>query len=68
MPENCTRIIDELIEERHKKGLTQKDLAKATNLTQSVIARFESKKNTPQLDTLVKIASALGLSLTLTSE
>lgn len=68
MPESCTLIIDKLIEERHKKGLTQKELAQATNLTQSVIARFESKKNTPQLDTLLKIATALGLSLTLISE
>lgn len=68
MPESCTALIDKLIEERHRKGLTQKDLAQATSLTQSVIARFESKKNTPQLDTILKIASALGLSLTLISE
>jgi hypothetical protein len=40
--------------------MTQKELAKASNLTQSVIARLESKKNTPQLDTLLKVASALG--------
>lgn len=44
MPESCNIIIDKLIDERHNKGLTQKDLAKATNLTQSVIARLERKK------------------------
>ena len=63
MPENCTIIIDRLIEERHKKGMTQKELAKAANLTQSVIARLESKKATPQLDTLLKVAAALDCSL-----
>ncbi len=59
MPENCSVIIDSLIEQRHNKGMTQKELAEASRLTQSVIARLESKKATPQLDTLLKVASAL---------
>lgn len=63
MSENCLNIIDELIEQRHNKGMTQKELAAATSLTQSVIARFESKKVTPQLDTLIKVADALGCEL-----
>ena len=60
MSENCSIIIDTLIEQRHIKGMTQKELAEAACLTQSVIARLESKKATPQLDTLLKVASALG--------
>ena len=63
MSENCTAIIDRLIEERHNRGLTQKELAAAACLTQSVIARLERKKAVPQLDTLLKVASALGGSL-----
>ena len=63
MPENCAVIIDRLIEARHNKGMTQKDLAKAACLTQSVVARMESKKATPQLDTLLKVASALDCDL-----
>lgn len=59
MTENCSIIIDSLIKQRHRKGMTQKELAKASSLTQSVIARLESKKATPQLDTLLKVASAL---------
>lgn len=43
--------------------MTQKDLAKAACLTQSVIARLENKKAIPQLDTLLKVATALGCSL-----
>ena len=59
MSETCAIVIDKLIEERHNKGMTQKELAKATDLTQSVTARLESKKATPQLDTLVKVVLAL---------
>lgn len=58
--EDCALIIDSLIEQRRSKGMTQKELAKASCLTQSVIARLESKKATPQLNTLLKVASALG--------
>ena len=60
MPDPCAAIIDSLIDERRRQGLTQKQLAAAACLTQSVIARLESKKAMPQLDTLLKVASALG--------
>lgn len=63
MPENCSIIIDTLIEQRHIKGMTQKELAEASSLTQSVIARLENKKAIPQLDTLLKVANALGCDL-----
>lgn len=59
MPENCAYIIDLLIEQRHNQGMTQKELAEAACLTQSVIARLESKKSMPQLNTLLKVANAL---------
>lgn len=60
MSESCSSIIDRLIEQRHAKGMTQKELAEASCLTQPVIARLESKKVVPQLDTLLKVAAALG--------
>ena len=63
MPEQCAAIIDKLIERRHDQGMTQKELAQAASLTQSVIARLESKKVMPQLDTLVRVAAALGCAL-----
>lgn len=59
-------IIDTLIAERKEQGLTQKDLAEASSLKQSVIARMESKKAVPQLDTLLKVVSALGCDLQVT--
>lgn len=59
MTESSSRLIDALIEERHKNGLTQAELAASCSLTQSVIARLENKKASPQLDTLMKVAIAL---------
>lgn len=63
MSDPCAAIIDRLIEERHRRGMTQKQLAAACALSQPVIARLESKKNAPQLDTLLRVASALGCTL-----
>lgn len=63
VPECCVSIIDELIKQRKLKGMTQQDLAQAAHLTQSVIARMESKKVIPQLDTLLKVVSALSCHL-----
>lgn len=63
MSDSCTVLIDQLIAERHRQGKTQRELAQDAQLTQSVIARLESKKATPQLDTLLKVAAALGCDL-----
>ena len=53
------RVIDSIVEARKKKGLTQKELAAACGLTQSVIARIERKKSIPTVATLCKIVYAL---------
>ena len=55
--------LHQLIAERHRQGKTQKQFAEEAQLTQSVIARLESKKAAPQLNTLLKVATALGCSL-----
>lgn len=65
MPENCTTLIDQLIAERHWQGKTQRQIAEDAQLTQSVIARLESKKVVPQLDTLLNVASSLGCNVTI---
>lgn len=67
MPDNCVKIIDSLIEERNRQGKTQRDIAKATGFSQSVIARLESKKVIPKLDTLLKVANALNKSIAVVS-
>lgn len=65
VPEKCAAIIDMLIERRRIQGMTQKELAKAASLTQSVIARLESKRAMPQLNTPMKVAEALECDLKL---
>ena len=68
MSDKCVAIIDELIKLRKAKGLTQKELAESANLAQTAIARLKSKSAAPQLNTLLKVAGALGYRLTLEKE
>lgn len=63
MSELCAVLIDNLIQLRKAKGWSQKELSAASGLTQSVIARIESKKSVPTIATLYKIVSALDASL-----
>lgn len=65
LPEACANIIDQLIQQRKQQHLSQTELAKKANMTQSVIARIESKKTVPQLDTLIRVAQALNCTLKL---
>ena len=56
-------LIGKIIEARENKGITQKELAEMTGLKQSAIARFESMKATPQIDTIFKVLKPLGYTL-----
>lgn len=60
MPEECAYIIDQLVAERQRQGLSQRKLAEKAGFPQSVIARLESKKVSPNIDTLMKVTVALG--------
>lgn len=51
-----------LLKAREDAGLTQRELAKRVDVPQSTIARIERGNNT-SVDTLSKIASALGKKL-----
>ena len=57
------KLIGKMIEAREKQGLTQRDLAKISGVKQPAIARKESLRSTPQLDTLLKVLIPLGYSL-----
>ena len=61
--EFVAELIGELIEAREKKGLTQRDLAEISGVKQPSIARLESMKSMPQIDTLFKLLSPLGYTL-----
>lgn len=46
---------------REKRGWTQQDLADRSEMARANIARLEAGKHPPKLDTLRRIAAALGL-------
>ena len=60
-----TALIGKMIEARERKGLSQRDLAKISGLKQPAIARLESLKTTPQIDTLFKVLNPLGYTLSI---
>ena len=57
------QIAEQVIEQRHSRGLSQRELAELTGTTQSAIARLESGGRPPRIDTLQRIASALDCEL-----
>lgn len=58
-------LIGKLIEAREQKGLSQRELAELSGVKQPAIARLESMKTTPQIDTLFKILNPLGYTLSI---
>ena len=63
--EDCSSVIRQLVVARVDGGLTQKELAAKCGLTQSAIARMEKMQAMPRLDTLITVAKALNLSLSI---
>ena len=62
--ESIAAIVGAVIEQRKAMGITQRELAALCGIPQSSVARIESYKTTPNLDTLLKIMRPLGLKLT----
>ncbi len=61
-------IIIQLITRRIELNMSQRDLAEKTGIKQPMIARIEKFESVPRLDTIVKIAYALGLTITFASK
>ena len=61
--EDIAAIVGKMIEKRKDLGITQRDLAAMCGIPQSSVARIESFRTTPNLDTLLKIMQPLGLKL-----
>ena len=57
------QIAEEVANLRKERKLTQLELAALVGTTQSAIARLESGGRPPRIDTLLKIAAALGCDL-----
>ena len=65
--ETYVDIIAALNSKRQELGITQRDLAKLCKIPQSSVARIESFKVSPNIDTLLKLLRPLGLTLSVTS-
>ena len=63
--EEQAAIINTVIKQRHALGISQRELAARCGIPQSSIARIESMKTTPNLDTLLKIIHQLGLKISI---
>ncbi|EJO19808.1 DNA-binding helix-turn-helix protein [Selenomonas sp. FOBRC6] len=61
--EEIAAIVSSMIERRTALGISQRTLAESCGLPQSSVARIESFKTTPKIDTLVKLMHPLGLKL-----
>lgn len=65
--ENLASIVGAMIQQRNALGISQRELASLCGIPQSSVARIESLKTTPNLDTLLKIFQSLGLRLTVST-
>ena len=61
------QLIDAIIAQRIKDGVTQKELARKIGTKQSAIARFESGRYNPSLTFISKLSRALDLRLKVTT-
>ncbi len=62
--EAISSIVSMIIKQRNILGISQRELAAMCGIPQSSVARIESFKTTPNLDTILKIMQPLGLTLT----
>ena len=58
-------LVDQIIQIRKERGITQQQLADMTGILQPVIARVESKKSRPTIDFVQKLLDALDLTISL---
>ena len=58
-------LVDQIIQIRKERGISQQQLADMTGILQPVIARVESKKSRPTIDFVQKLLDALDLTISL---
>lgn len=61
--EEMADIVSTICKKREEMGITQRELAKLCNVPQSTVARIETYKTSPTLETLIKITRELGLKI-----
>lgn len=63
MDEIPLRVIQKLVDRRKELGFTQEELSQMCGLSRINLARIETGKVCPRIDTIVKIAETLGMQL-----
>ena len=61
--EEIASIVGIMIEQRKSLGISQRELASLCGMPQSSIARVESLKTSPNLETIIKMMGVLGLKI-----
>ncbi|MDR2196771.1 MAG: helix-turn-helix transcriptional regulator [Coriobacteriales bacterium] len=56
-------LIGKMVEAREQKGVSQRELAELSGVKQPAIARLESLRATPRIDTLFKVLHPLGYTI-----
>lgn len=59
------RMVSDIVKRRKMLGLTQDEVAKKAGLSQAQVARLENSSQIPRVDTLIKVAIALGMNIRL---
>ena len=59
-------LMTEIIRARREKGITQKQLEALSGVKQPVIARMESGESDPRIETVMKVLTAIGMTLKVT--
>ena len=57
------KLINELVKIRKSKGLTQKEVASVSGLSQQMVSRIENMDNSPTLSIFFKYIKAVGVDL-----
>lgn len=65
--EEIAAIVGAIIEQRQALGISQRELAMQCGMPQSSVARIETLKTVPNLETILKIMQPLGLKLTVSN-
>ena len=65
--EELANIISVIILRRNECGYSQRELAEMVGLPHSSVARIETGRVSPNIDTVLKLIKPLGLKLTITA-
>lgn len=60
---NFGKVIEDVIEIRTKKKLSQEYISMKSGLTQQQISRMENGKSIPRIDTFIAYAQAIGVKM-----